>query len=566
MDMVLFLVVLCAICLVLCLCFYIKGLALTKGIVYKLGHYKLAQKAFLFSKFVVYKNTYGIKFYAELDGKFWIVFGQKSRAEVIITTSGTMQPFNANAFCLSANSSQNINAYYKITKLHTSICNCNVIVKVENCNYLWLPNKQILRFKHNKSHFDMLFCGDVVTTSSNAHTFVLKSQGQSLIDYSSFKFGIATKEEAINFCRQYFGFYDTTTWQNKADYLKIYNKDDTPQKRYFLSQLNKEAKAYNCLFEIECEKYISLKPKSYCVLTGNRFIKIKLSDLGMGNVITLFKQNRLLHVKDLDINYSVFLRFSQKILKAFVGCVWGECYLFVQTENICVLEIKPFFNDFDLTLFINSGLQGLFCKKQQIQKLSPFMPNISLDGILITLNNQVISGQKINCCILDALYMPNLSHTTKFLLANLHLSFAVVNNAPISKSVQKMVLDSLKDIKHHTLSEVFCYVSKLKCLIKDEKLAQFLFEILTVYKPKTEFNFEYFWSYVLGIKICNGKLLVNSPQIEYSANLFVNSKKISIKTDKTSKIVINGIDYVGLDGVLLNNQFAKTVQLNCSID
>lgn len=319
--------------------------------------------------------------------------------------------------------------------------------------------------------------------------------------------------------------------------------------------------------EINYQNFNDFCLKDYCMLTTNSHIKIKLSKLGIGYVVDISKNKNWVTLKDLNTNYVVYLKFSRVVLNLFLGCVWGEMYVFIKTAGRCVVELKPFSKQFNQSLFVDNTIQRLVINVPTIQTLKLNSYNLSLDGILTLINNKLLSGCKIDkSCNFYTLYTQKLSYTTQFLLTNLHLTIALLNGASkLNKSIQRSIVNCLKGLKGLSQSQIYCFVSKLKTYVHNEQLNTFLTNVLNLYKPKKIYNFEYFWTYVLGIRLQNNVLYLSSPQLQYQAQLLIQNKTIKIQTGKKGQVLVDGVEHVGLDGVPLNSD-AQFIQLNCSIN
>ncbi|MBQ7603174.1 MAG: hypothetical protein IJU58_03465 [Clostridia bacterium] len=537
------------------------------GVVYNTKKYKLIKKQFLFSHNIVYKNPQGIVFYAELEGGFYIILGQKAHIHLQIENMGSMHLFNANPSFIRAYYSQNNCAYYQIDKMHTTVPKkAKINVFVCGCQYKWVPSRGGLRIKYQNHNYDIIFGSNVKCQSKSINHLYLEFDDDQKIDYSSFGFYVAPKDEKRQFLNDNFGFIDTKTWHNKKEYLFYYSPQTSPQKTYFTEKLKE--KTYTILTKIHYKNYVTIMPTSYCMLTKSDFIKIRLSDFGIGKVIDLKKKKQTIQVVDMDTNFCMHLVFSRKILKCFLGCVFGQLYLFIELENCAVVEFRPFCLDFDVSLFAKASVQYFLTSIKNKYKSPTNIKLLSLENILILLNNQSLCGAHFDIfAYISGLYLQNLPHNICFLVANLLLTNCITNNdTKLSKADKKLIINCLKDINKYDKELAYCFVYKLLHVIKDKDLRRFLQEVLAINKPFVYNSFEYFFTHVLGVKIKGGCVWVESPLIDYVLRLFINNKSIEIqaKQGQDSGVSIDGLQYIGRNYVNVNLSSFGHATIQCS--
>ena len=517
---------------------------------------------------MVFINDKNAHFYAEFGGRFFIVFSPKSRIECQIITGNTMHIFNANIRFISANYSQNMSAYYYIDRLHSIANGQDISVKISfiNCQYEWLPKTQTIRVIVDNQAYSLSLHG-VNRPQAKEHTLVFCANNLD-IDYSSFGFVLPTDMQRRMFLSKYFGFFDTLKWQNKQQFYMVFLDKDSLQKRYFLRLLADDNKAISNMFEINYFDYNLQSLTSFCVLTKGNKIKIDLSSLHDGKVVDLKIHKTYLCVLFMETGYKVYLKFGKIIIHAFVGCVLGVCYLFVQLQGACALDILPFSLMFDIGLLTQRTITCLKVPFNPILSAFNETRTLTLLDIIDRLNIQVLLYSHLDCTkLLDHLYLQNLSADTQFRMANLILSKCLVSGQALtSYKAKRFILQPLKHLDCFKKSEVFCYLNKLRKIVNSNYLIRLLERLIPIFETLDYHNFEYVFCYVLGVKIEEHHISLQSPKISFSMVLNYNGQKIVLKSGNKDAVIINGVEYIGKNGIdLVNSSFKNTV-LQCSIN
>ncbi len=553
--------------LLICLLLFVVLLPKKKRLalkVYKFLRLKPIKKQFLFTKFLLFSNK-NAKFYAELNGNFYIIFATNVRVEFNFIMAGTMQFLNANPHFIKGNYSQNDSAYHINTKVHSSyakVKELNIIIK--NCQYKWDGVKNALVLWYNNVKYYVIFNQKLKPLSNTPSKLSFYNLNNIDINYNSFNFKSTNKEEKQKFLQQFFGFYNTKLWQNKKEFYYTFLSKNTLQKNYFLT-LKTNSKTITNLYKIADQDYLNTNLNSYYLLLKSNKVKINLTDLGFSDIIDLKVNKQYLSLTDMSTNYKCYLKFSQCIVSAFLGCRFGKLFLYINLKKPCILEYLPFSLNFDTNLFIQNPIKKLIVQNSfNIDVLRCGIKDMTLNSIITKLNNLTILGVEVDVFnILNGLYLNNLPIYTQFLIANLLLSVCVVYNKSLNKDAQKFVLNTLKHANQYKKVEVYCFLSKLITLIKKPSLQDFILEYLNIKHQFLLDNFEYTITNYFGIKVIKNNLIFTKPKTNFKMELCINNNHILLQTGKKDVTFINNITYYGQNQLSLKNG-CKNAYIMCS--
>ena len=536
-----------------------------KPILYCFKRIKPIKKQFLFSKSLIF-GEYSINFYAELNGNFYIILSPKARVEFKVNLGGAMQFFNANQHFIRGNYSQNSNAYYIINKVHSFYSYVQrFTIHIKDCAYRWDNTKNTLILKYNNKKYYIVFNQKFAFVSNKPNYLECVNVANLDINYKSFSFKDIPPKEQQKFKEEHFGFYNTSAWKNKKDYYYKFLNKNTLQKAYF-NKLLSNHKAVTNLYEINDDNYLNTLLNNYFISLKSQHIKINLFELGFGAVLDLKVYKMYLVIKDMNTNYKVYLKFTKQIKSAFLGCRFGELYLYITLKGFCNLEVLPFNLGFDTNIFIKNPIKtAVLPPSFNLALLQNSIKNLSINDVINKINGLIILGVDVDINkLLSGLYLNNLPQYTKFLVGNLILSKSVVFNIPLTKDAQLFVLNNLKSAKEYKKVELYCYLSKLITLIKQPTLQDFLLQVLNIKQHFLLYNYEYLITHYLGVKVINNTVTLCNPKIKYKIELYINNKLITLLTGKQNVKLINNINYNGLNYLPLIGDFKQAV-IMCSI-
>ena len=537
-----------------------------RPIVYKQKKLNKTKKAFLFVKNLIFRSSFGVIFYAELSGICYLIFNKNSWVRVAFLPQCAMHPINANASFISANCSQNANAYYRIDKKHFYVnCESKIGIKISNLQFEWDSGKKHYIFDYKGKKLSLKLDGEFEIKKQTLAEFEFYGKNFG-IDFSEFNFKTENQDFKQQFLRSNFGFFDTADWLNLKNFYKIYLPKDSLEKKYFLPLLDENRKVIKSLSNLNDLNFVELNFSGFLQLTSSCNLKLNLFDLGFSDLVNIKHHKTYIEILDVKTGFKSFLKFKSKIKQAYLGNVFGKMFLYVEADKRCVVEYLPFSLTFNTNLLTSSSIQRLVVNNKIHSAVLKFDQKSSFENIVSMLNFQIISNY--NHYVIDYFRKINffcLSGRIGFCVANLILSDCYVFGKSINnREIQRFLLSFLKNLNNFDKTEVYCYLQKLIFVIKNDSLRKYLFSLLTFYEKDNFLSPEYFFSYVLGIKIENKMLYVKNPKINYKIKLIIAGKTIYVESSSKNSVFVDGIEYVNKQKITLESS-NQNILINYSI-
>ena len=343
-------------------------------------------------------------------------------------------------------------------------------------------------------------------------------------------------QQLIRYKKENFGFIDTTKWEVVPKFDKKLNALQQNNLQKLL-----DTKNYEVLLPEALPKQVSVKEKMK--IAGG--VWFNLDELGFSKIIRLNKRRTVLYIEDLLSNVKYAFTFDSSF-SFFRATYFGANLIFVNSKGRLKID------------FCNVKLN---CTSTVLQHITGynFSPNVDLYTYLDKVNILLLHGYFVDVQkMLDSLNLAYLPKRVLLKLANIVLNFMFVfdNYTLFLKSkIRHLCLLVLSFVDDDFCVEGYCFLKKLLPLIKDKTLYnKILNQILTTKNKFFNFNYEYFLSEVVGLRVNGEKFYLTPTKTRsFCASFFVKYKRINIKVNKDWQLVkINNLSLVNVDSFQIN--------------
>ena len=366
-----------------------------------------------------------------------------------------------------------------------------------------------------------------------------------------------TRKKANAVLREYFGVFDIN---NVVEDIPILNNKTRKRIEYIDKLCNMD----NWVIKIDEEKiegYKSLVIDKFGKLQCDSKIKLNITQLGISRISSVKVINKkILCIKDLDSNYSVYLEFCGVIENCCKCVSWGEDFVLINLNKNSECIFIPFYRGFDV---IKLGvLSKIDCDNElSILNITPQVLNFEI--IMDYINRVLILGYSVDIVrILRVLKINNLGEQQKFVLCNMVLSYVQLTHDKSILGINNIlneILEQCKNLNKYTKGMAKRYIQKLLNIVTDERksiILELLEKLNGVYDKS---NWESVFCDMMGLSIVGGKLYCNSDEM-YNVRLKLGNKIIKINKENRGYIQCNDTQLIGLSYINLDTE-SKEIML-----